>query len=407
MKIAPLKEVFIISTMQIFKGKSAGSQRILNIAKSLALGNISVYLCSLINISKGPLNLLEIHPKVYYLESKNLNKNNILNQFRFLSTMNKFMKERNSEVVIYLYPTSLIFYDFIYLLYFKIIKKYKFYTDINELRITNLYTLSSPKNIFLKIIFYLKFLKDIFIYKLNEIQVLFYDGIIVISKNLEKYFSKYSKKIIRIPILCDLSRINFEDRVIPYQKGTFKICFSGTISVKKEGFDILFEALSIVNHKKDVELYLYGFTPDNDRTKIISLTEKFNIKDKVFYKGFILPEMLQMEFVKYDLLIIPRPLNKQTKYGFSTKLSEYLVSGVPVLLTDVSDNTLFIKNGYNGFITSPGSISQMVSQINYIIDNYGKYFDLITRNAYNTARENFDYKLFTSSLIDFFYSEKS
>ena len=400
-----MKEVFIISTMQLFKGKTAGSQRILNIAKSLAMGDAKVFLCSLTQISNGSLKLSEFYPNVYHLESRNNKKESFLHLLHFLYSLNKFIKDRNSESVIYLYPTPRIFHDFVYLFYFKIIKRYKFYCEINELRATNLFTLSTPKNILAKFYFYLKFVFYFIVFKLNEIQVFFYDGIIVISRNLEEYFLGLSKKIIRIPILCDLSEINYEDQASTYQAGVFKICFSGSIAVRKEGFDLLFEALSLVNQKKNVELYLYGFIGDNDNYKLNFLIERYKIKSKVFYLGHIVPDKLTQEFRKYNLLILPRPLNKQTKYGFSTKLSEYLVSGVPVLVTDVSDNSFYIKDGYNGFIIPPGSLSEMVRKIFDIIDNYNKYFYTVTTNAYKTAQENFDYKLFTSTLINFFFKD--
>ena len=38
-----MREVFIISTGQIVKGKTAGSQRVMNVARSLAAGNVHVY----------------------------------------------------------------------------------------------------------------------------------------------------------------------------------------------------------------------------------------------------------------------------------------------------------------------------------------------------------------------------
>jgi glycosyltransferase involved in cell wall biosynthesis len=400
-----MKEVFIISTMQLFKGKTAGSQRILNIAKSLALGDTKVFLCSLTQISNGSFELSEFYPNIYHLESRKKEGEGFLHLLHFLFSLNRFIKDRKSESVIYLYPTPRIFHDFIYLVYFKIIKKHRFYCEINELRVTNLFTLSVPKNLLLRSYFYLKLAFYFVIFKLNELQVSFYDGIIVISRNLEEYFSGFSKKIIRVPILCDLSGINFENLLSSYNTGVFKICFSGSITVRKEGFDLLFEALSLINHKKNVELYLYGNIGDNDNFELNALIEKFKIRNKVFYQGHIAPDKLSQEFCKYNLLILPRPLNNQTKYGFSTKLSEYLVSGVPVLVTDVSDNSFYIKDGYNGFIIAPGSLSEMVFKIFDIIDNYNKYFYIVTNNAYKTAQENFDYKLFTSKIIKFFFKE--
>lgn len=399
-----MREVFIISTMQIINSRTAGSQRILKIAKSLSLGNANVFLCSFAVISKGPIIQSVLYPNIFQLTTKNKGRGSFFHLFYSIFSLNRFIKERKSDSVIYLYPTTKIIHDFIYLIYFKLIQKNSFFCDVNELRSTNLYTKTPPANDLKKVFFYFKFPCLLLIYKVNEVQTFFYDGVIVISTSLEKYLLRYTKKIIRIPILCEISNtINFKQ--LPYDiSEPFKICFSGTISTRKEGFNLLFEAMQEVNQKKNVELHMYGFISEGDNKEINQLIEKHNLHGKVFYHGLFNPDDLPLEFLKYNLLILPRPSNKQNKYGFSTKLSEYMVSGIPSLVTDVGDNGLFIKDCYNGYIISPGSKAEMTAKINDIIDNYNNDNSIVS-NAYLTAQREFDYKLYTQKLINFFFNE--
>jgi glycosyltransferase involved in cell wall biosynthesis len=126
--------------------------------------------------------------------------------------------------------------------------------------------------------------------------------------------------------------------------------------------------------------------------------------DKVFYMGNIDPDKLTDEFRKYNLLILPRPLNRRTKYGFSTKLSEYLVSGVPVLATDVSDNALYIRDGINGYLIPPGSAPVMAEKMLQVIENYNQQAKALAENAYNTVRQELDYRLFSDDYRNFFWS---
>lgn len=399
-----MNDVFIISTGQIVKGRTAGSQRVINIAKSLAEGNINVFLCSLSLINRNPVDSIELFPGVHFLQSRTGTENRFLPLLGSLGSVNSFIKGRNSHPVIYLYPTAYILKDFIYLLYFKMLRRYKFYSDINELRVTNAFISDPPVNFFFKFYFYLRFISYYIPFKLSEIQVPFYDGIVVISSNLEKYFSRFTHKILRVPILCDVSKIPEKLPAIHYDGSTFKICFAGFINCNKEGFDTLFEALHDVNLKKDVELYLYGILIEKDRNILNYLTEKFKLRNKVFYMGNIDPDDLPLEFSSYNLLILPRPLTPQTKYGFSTKLSEYLISGVPVLITDVSDNAIFIKDNFNGYIVTPGSSPDMANKLLEIIDNYNNSSEKIAENACQTARDKFDYKLYTKSFTDFFFN---
>ena len=399
-----MKEIYIISTMRFIKGKKAGSQRVMNIAKSLAAGGVKVYLCSFYDICKNPIECKEVIPGINRVKSKSSKEKSYFHLLKFLRTVSQFIKKNKSHPVIYLYPTTFIFKDFVYLFYFKILKRLKFFCEINELRVTNAFVSTPPRQFLRKAYYYIYSVYNWVAYKMSELLVPFCDGIVVISTNLEKYFLRYTERIIRVPILCDLNEGN--NLSVPHinHNEAFRLCFAGTIKIKKEGFDILMHALSLVNRGRNVELYLYGILDKEDRVVLDQYLILFKLKAKVFYIGNLEPEELHLEFKKYHLLILPRPLNPQTHYGFSTKLSEYLTSGVPILVTDVSDNALFIKDNYNGFIIPPGSLTEMTNKITEIIETYNENCSRIVQHAYNTAREYFDYKLYTNSLINFFFN---
>ena len=386
------------------KGKIAAAQRVGNIAKSLAAGDVSVCLCSVPQVTGNHIENIRLSDGIYYLQSRENGRKGLFQMFKALTSIRKYIETRTSEKVIYLYPTTFIIWDFIYLLYFKIIHGYKLFCDINELRATKKVSFLSADGFVSKLVFPLRFIYDVIIYKLNEKQIPFYDGIVVISTNLEKYFSKSAKKIIRIPILCDTTGIEEERHAIRLGDRVFKICFAGSLDWEKEGFDILLKSLAQVNMKHPAELYLYGDMPDWVLRKINQLTGEYSLEGKVVYLGNIDPVSLLHEFQKYHLLILPRPLTRQSTYGFSTKLSEYLISGIPVLVTDVSDNALYIKDNYNGYIITPGSVSIMTDKILEIIEGYDSNASVIAGNALQTAREKLDYRLWSKTFIDFFYN---
>jgi len=402
-----MREVYIISTGQIVKGNTAGAQRVMNVARSLASGNVTVFLCSLELVRSNEIKIGELEERIYSLESKIDNNIRHPNLLRFLRVVSGFIKGRESEAVIYLYPTVFVMKDFIYLAWFKFFKRYRLFCDINELRITNAFPTSAPESRVSRLIIGLKTIYDYLAYKLSEFQVPFYDGIVVISSNLQTYFEKYTHRMIKIPILCDLSGVPAELPVMHYDGRTFRICFAGSINCRKEGFNLLFEALSVVNLSKEAELYLYGMILEKDRRELKRLADIFGLKNKVHYMGAVGPHELMNEFAKYNLLIIPRPLMPQTKYGFSTKLSEYLISGVPVLLTDVSDNAIYIRDSVNGFIIPPGRADLMADKLLEIMDQYNRVAAGIAVNAIQTARDNFDYRIYSHDLVHFLFKAKN
>ena len=397
-----MREVFIISTGKIVNGKTAGARRILNIARSIAEGEATVYLCSLSTVTGKQLYKREIHPGVISVECNDSGAGRARLK-HFLRGVNSLMTKDRSSAVVYLYPSTFILKDFIYLLYFKFIKGYRFYCEINEMRTAIAFSSAPPEGWLPGLIYLLKSVKDYVVYKLSEFQVILYDGIVVISQNLENYFRKYTRQITRVPILCDVSGIIHENVPGNYDGKVFRICFAGYIKMEKEGFDILLKAIYNLGNESMVELYLYGILEDQDNRRLMELSAGYGLTGKIHYMGNIEPERLMGEFLKYHLLILPRPLNRRTKYGFSTKLSEYLVSGVPVLLTDVSDNALYIKDNYNGYLINPGSSQVMAEKLNAIIREYNNQARSIVANAYKTAREELDYRLYSERYIDFLF----
>ena len=398
-----MREVFIISTGEIINGKTAGARRIMNIAKALASGGVTVYLCSLYDYQGSSTEFREIHQGIYSLSPLKPEEDRQGSILKFVRTILNNIRRRDSDLIIYLYPTTFVLKDFFYLLYFKYLKGIRFFCEINELRSAIAFSSLPPRRMIPLVFYYVKSAKDFIIYRLNEFQVYLYDGIVVISTKLGDYFSRSAHRILRVPILCDAGQIDHDGHPAHYDGKIFRICFAGYINCAKEGFNLLFEALSRVDKHQKVELYLYGILTDEDNESLGRLSREFDLKERVFYKGNIAPERLNDEFRKYHLLILPRPLNKRTMYGFSTKLSEYLVSWSPVLLTDVSDNALYIRDNFNGYIVPQGNVDAMETKIIEIINGYNQGADLIVRNAHKTVIEELDYKLFSDTYINFFF----
>jgi len=391
-----------LSTDYFVNKKTAGARRVMKIANALALGNVTVFLTSYCNIYSGKMECLKVGDNIYDLRTTEKCEKSTFHMVKFLRSVHGFISSREADTVIYLYPTTFIIRDFIYLIYFKLLKRYRFFCEINELRSTNLHFRSTSKGFLSEIRPRIRNAADFLLFKLNELQVPFYNGIVVISTNLEKYFSKYTRRIIRIPILCDTSSgLHLSPPV--YDGSIFKIGFAGYIHTRKEGFDILLEALRLINETKNAELFMYGVLFEDDRIELESLALKKGLSDKIHYLGNLDPENLIHEFAKYHLLVLPRPLSPQTHYGFSTKLSEYLTSGIPVLVTDVSDNALFIRDNYNGFIIPPGSPGIMKDKLLEIIDSYNIISHRLAVNAMETAKKELDFRNFTGAFIDFFY----
>jgi glycosyltransferase involved in cell wall biosynthesis len=406
--------LFIITEIKIHEGNSPGAARLMNIAKALAAKEVQVYLCSFMpweDISNK--SILEINKNIYVLSDKKETNRSLRHYvtrifaplFIFLWII-KILKASNDirgHNVFYLYPVGMISFEIASLLVLKTIYGYKIYYDMNELRVAILYNRTLSQNMirrFSEIILYpLHYFKN----RLVDLFTKYFDGLVVISTNLEFYYKKFNRNVLRIPILCDVDQCTPAVPADYNQNDYFRLGFSGSIILKKEGFDCFYKALSIVKSTvKNIELHLYGPIVGKELLMNV-LPSQYGIKENIFYHGIIKQDKLVYEIQKNHLLLIPRPLTLQTKYGFSTKLSEYLVSGIPVLVTDVSDNSLYIEDGYNGFIVAPGDCEKMAEKILFIISHYNSIRETIGKNAYDTAKKHFYYLNFSEKLYSFLF----
>ena len=407
------KNIIFVTSFFVTNGNSGGAARLRNYAKALVLcEDVNVIICSLVsgykidfnNKNKVEKGIFEISQKKYK-PSNNKIISFIKYKFPFFTFLSFFIKinkfiiyNKRANNVIYLYPEQRGSFELMSVLYFKIIRKHKLYYEANEVRkyaIEN--SVYNKNNIILR---FFKALNAIS-YNLAESCIKYYDGVIAISTNMVKYHKVNNSNIIRIPILSDLSSINTIRNTPVYNPNEyFNICFTGSINYKKEGFNVLYKVLSNLVKKNKINLHLYGVF-DGGEKALEKLSEKLKISGNIFYHGSVSSKILISEMQKYHLLILPRPNTPQIKYGFSTKLSEYIISGVPVLVTDVSDNSLYIIDGVNGFIVPPNNAFLMEKKIVSIINEYNNKTDLIVKNAYKLAEQNFNYKNYTKELNDF------
>ena len=64
---------------------------------------------------------------------------------------------------------------------------------------------------------------------------------------------------------------------------------------------------------------------------------------------------------------------------------------------------IYIKDKYNGYIITPGSLKALEDKIPEIIDNYNAESRKISDNAMRTAMGEFDYELFTKTFTNLIF----
>lgn len=231
-------------------------------------------------------------------------------------------------------------------------------------------------------------------------------GIFVICRSLSNYFIDNfgicKNKVHVVNMIVDSTK---------FQRDFFKepnlyISYCGTISEYKDGVNILITAFKEFHSSyPQYKLKLIGpFQDSIVKERILKLIKDLELVDSVVLTGVVSSEKIPDLLYDSKILVLARPDNLQAKYGFPSKLGEYLMTGIPVLLTRVGDIDLFLKDGESVFFASPDSVEELVVKMKWIVDNYKKAKDVSSRGK-TIALENFNYLIESKKIINVIFGD--
>jgi len=365
-------------------------------AKALADENNHVYLVSCCSSELADENFIELEPNVFVLDKKILTKS-FWGCFSFLKKLDRFSRSKAGKKSFILYPSTFVFLEMLSVFYLKIYKRHSVFYELNEV---TKHAASYQSPLTFKRIRY-SILKVVFKVVFTAMPPLlsFYDGLICISTNIEHYGKKFNKNTLRIPILTDpYVEFNFSKNTYS-TKNTFNVGFSGSIHPIKENLQSF---ISIIRKMKDEgHAITFNLCGDIFKTYKNDFLEQCELFEELNYYGFLNETEMSTFLSQQDLLVVPRGFSLQNTYGFSTKLSDYLNHKKVVLVTDISDNGLYIKDGINGFIVAPDDARVMYDKLVFITQNFDEIKKSVGPNAINTAINEFYYLKYKHQLHDF------
>ena len=210
------------------------------------------------------------------------------------------------------------------------------------------------------------------------------DRVTVVTEGLREYVESRgisSTKIVRVPggVTGDFFKSRGKSkRDLGISDSDYVIMYTGNFNAW-QGIDILINTAKIVVERNDsVKFVLVGNT---SHEKYAKLAEGLGLSSFFIFTGQKrreeLPDFLQIA----DVLVLPRPDLAITKYGFPSKLPEYMASGKPVIATDVGDHHLLVKNMATGLLVPP-HVKEIAEAILYLIkdDSLGKRLGAAARH---------------------------
>lgn len=230
-----------------------------------------------------------------------------------------------------------------------------------------------------------------------------FDGLLLISHALIKHFASKgcdNEKLMHFPMLVDFGRFDKEPKRIQHY-GKY-IAYCGNMYTDKDGVPNLIKAFDLFCEKiNDVNLLLIG---DNSNKQNFSIIENeinsSKFKNRIFCTGYIENTEIPDYLAGAALLALARPNNLQAQGGFPTKLGEYLATGKPVIITDVGEHSLYLKNEESAYLVMPDNVELFAEKMIDIFANYNKAV-IVGNNGKKIALSYFNYKIQAKRLLEF------
>jgi glycosyltransferase involved in cell wall biosynthesis len=231
------------------------------------------------------------------------------------------------------------------------------------------------------------------------------DGMFCISQYLIDFYEhlgKSPKKLFLVPGTVDTNRFNIPTNA-PFDFQYILYC--GSLTILKDGVNILIESFNKITQKHpEIKLVLVGKgdTP-KEENMIKALVKELNIEEKVIFTGQLSREKIPAYLNNAKILALARPKSIVADAGFPSKLTEYLATGIPVVVTKVGEIPVYLRDNENAFLSEPDDTKAFAEKLDFVLCNY-KLAKEISSKGKELTNTIFNYNYQARRIMDFIYS---
>lgn len=226
---------------------------------------------------------------------------------------------------------------------------------------------------------------------------------IMMTKALENY---YNKEISYKPTYI-LNSVLDETRFIGVKRQPVDrnyLCYMGNMQLKKDNVDNIIKAFSLIAQDyPQYDLFLYGTPFHDDRVIIENCIKQNRMSDRVFIKGRVDYSKVPQILANATILVTSQPNTKRAEGGFPTKMGEYMMTHVPMLVTDVGEISCYVQDGVNTFMVPPDNPQEYANKLSFVLSHPNEAAH-VAENAYDYAIKHFSAIEATKGLMSFLVS---
>ena len=125
---------------------------------------------------------------------------------------------------------------------------------------------------------------------------------------------------------------------------------------------------------------------------------------EIHHRIHLLGQLSRTEIPAYlcnaKILALARPKSLVADAGFPSKLTEYLSTGNPIVVTRVGEIPLFLKDQENAFLCDSDSIQAFADSLEFVLSNY-EFAKKVGEKGMELTATIFNYNFQARRMIDF------
>ena len=219
-----------------------------------------------------------------------------------------------------------------------------------------------------------------------------YDGVLVISTYLSRYFERHVRstaRLIHVPILVDAAPHATRDGLAaarpPY------IAYAGFLEESK-GIDDLLRAFALITPKHPgLELWIAGGGSREERLRLRTLSQAQGVDRQVRWLGPMPRDEVPVFLSGARVLALPHRSGTYAHAAFPTKLGEYLAAGRPIVTTAVGEISHYLTDGVHAYLVPPDDPAAFAGRLRDVLD-HPEDADAMARRGQAVVRQHFDYR---------------
>lgn len=230
-----------------------------------------------------------------------------------------------------------------------------------------------------------------------------FDYIFPISTYIEDYYERKKCRTFRMPCLIDTLEYGYKEKIVDKKiififpgNGKMKDALSETI----QAFSMLSD-----NEAKNLEFHICGVNKLAYKIIQENNLEEY-LGNRIIVHDWMPYEELVDLYNRTHFMVLARNICQMTRANFPSKIPETLSYGIIPICSKVGDYTkLYLKDGENSILMDGCDSKTILSAIRKALNLSHEELRKLSDNARRTAKEEFDYRVWTFKLKELFLDD--